>query len=505
MAKFNKALQAVRQALIGQGPDRLNRGGGLAYADTPLMALYRQVATSLWSGDGYYERHAEWFTRFQANVAAALAEEARFPFALAAYARDKQGLALRTSPLALYVEAVAHPATKGTGLARRYAPRVMRRADEPAEAIAYFKTHHTGVLPHGMLRGIQDALRGFDEYQLAKYKGTGGSVSLRDVMRLARPKPTTEVERALWGRAVSRTLEAPDTWEVEISAATGPDGKREAWNRLITSGKLGTFAVVRNLRNIAEAGADIESALEQITPERVRGSGILPFQWYKAYVAMLKSHGEALAAPLQAALETALADVEKLPGTTLVACDNSGSMSTVRPSRGMSAAEIANLMGALAVFVSERPLAGTFGETFALADINPHHGLFYNKAEIDKTGLTTGHATNAWRVIEFLSRERLMVDRVILFSDMQCYDSKARFAPGVAVSRSLAAELDSYRRFNPAVRVYSINLATQDNTTQFAPDQPVVQLAGFSESLFRFIAAMEVGDSIVDHILAEYG
>ena len=54
------------------------------------------------------------------------------------------------------------------------------------------------------------------------------------------------------------------------------------------------------------------------------------------------------------------------------------------------------------------------------------------------------------------------------------------------------------------VRVYQINLATQDNTTQFAPDQPVVQLAGFSESLFRFIAAMEVGDSIVDRILADY-
>ncbi len=503
MSKFNQALKIVQRALVGHGPDRLNRGGGLAFSDTPRLALYRQVATSLWSGDGYYERQAEWFKRFQDNVAAALAEDVRFPFALAAYARDKRGLALRTSALAVYVEAVAHPATKGSGLARRYAPRVLRRADEPAEAIAYFKTHHTGVVPHGLLRGIQDALRGFDAYQLAKHKGTG-AVTLRDVLRLSRPKPATEAERELWGLAVGQDLPAPDTWEVEISAATGVAGKREAWNRLIVSGKLGVFALVRNLRNIAEAGADIEAALEQITPERSRGSGIMPFQWYKAYTALLTSHGEALAAPLQTALEVSLADVEKLPGTTLVACDNSSSMSTVRPTRGMTAAEIANLMGALAVFVSERALAGTFGETFALADVNPHHGLFYNKAEIDKTGKTTGHATNAWRVIEFLSRERIKVDRVILFSDMQCYDSNARFAPGAVVSRSLSAELDSYLQFNPAARVYSVNLASNDNSTQFAPSQPVIELAGFSESLFRFIAAMEVGDSVIDEILSNY-
>jgi hypothetical protein len=504
MSKFNRALKAENRGVVARGHDAVNRGGGLAYADGPQMALYRQVATSLWSGDGYYEKQAEWFARFQANVDAALAVDPTFPFKLAAYARDKRGLALRTSALALFVEAIANPRGKGHGDGRSYAGAVLKRADEPAEAIAYFKRHHKGVLPHSLMRGIQDVLPTFDAYQLAKYKGPAdAAVTLRDVLRLARPKPATGSQAELWKQAVAGTLPVPETWEVEISAAKSDDEKRAAWNNLLAGGKLGTFALVRNLRNMLKVGADIETALEQLTPERVRGSGILPFQWYKAWKVM-REHGGALAAPLQSALEASLTEVDKLPGVTVVASDNSGSMSSVEPTKGMNAEELANLMGAMAVHVSERAMAGTFGDHFDFADVNPHHGMIHNKAQIDRCGLRTGHSTNAWEIFRTLNQERIKADRVIIFSDMQCYDSAARQYAGRFESRSLASELDAYRQANPEVVVYSVNLASQDNTTQFAPDQPVVELAGFSESVFRFIAAMEAGDGIVTEINKKY-
>ncbi len=503
MSKFNQALQKIKNAVTGGGPNVFNRAGGPAFQDAPRLALYRQVAASLWAGDGYYERQAEWFARFQQNVTAALAEDPRFPFALAAYARDQRGLGLRTSPLALYVEAAANPLSKGTGLVRRYAPKILRRADEPAEAIAYFRAHYLGVIPHGLLRGIKDTLRGFDEYQLAKYSRSG-AVLMRDVLRLARPKPQSDEERSLWGRAVTRTLATPYTWEVELSQATSVEAKREKWNELIRSGKLGLFALVRNLRNIIQCGADVEEALSGLTPERVKGTGILPFQWYKAYKAVQSACGETLAEPLERALEWSLADLPRLPGVTLVACDNSGSMSTVSQTRGLSNAELANLMGALALYGCEAGLAGTFGDEFALAQVNPRHDLFYNKRAIDQCGRTTGNSTNAWKVFAYLIRENIRVDRVVLFSDMQCYDRNSRFVANALTTRSLAAELEAYGKINPAVTVYSVNLATQDNSCQFAPGQRVVELAGFSASVFQFIQAMEVGDNILDHILENY-
>ena len=144
-------------------------------------------------------------------------------------------------------------------------------------------------------------------------------------------------------------------------------------------------------------------------------------------------------------------------------------------------------------------VAGTFGATFALANTNPRHGLFYNKAQIDRCGATTGHATDAWKIFEHLIHKRVLVDRIIIFSDMQCYDSHARHNQAY-MGHSLATELESYQRINPKVVVYSVNLATQDNSCQFAPDQPVVQLAGWSESILQFFAAMVVGESVVGKI-----
>ncbi len=480
----------------------MNRAGGLAFTDSPRMALYRQIATSLWSGDGYYEKQQEWFQRFQQNVVAAIAEDIRFPFALAAYARDKQGLALRTSPISLFVEAATNPSVKGTGIVRQYATRVLRRADEPAEAIAYFKTHHKGVLPHGLLRGIADTLRNFDEYQLGKYKETG-AISMRDVFRLARPKPRSDEERALWAKVVAREIAPLSTWEVELSQCKTDEAKRDKWNELIRSGKLGLFALVRNVRNIVKYGADIEEALSQITPDKVKASGILPFQWYKAYKALNESSGSGIAQVMEQALAWSLAELPRLAGTTLVACDNSGSMSHVSPTRGMSNAEIGNLLGAMVPYCCERASAGTFGESFAFAQTHPDLGIIGNKHRIDDCGRCTGHATNAWTIFEKLIRERIIVDRVILLSDMQCYDSNACYAVGYG-GHTLSTELDAYRQFNPNVVVYSINLASQDNTSQFAPHQPVVALAGFSESVLQFIGAIEAGRDIVRWITAEW-
>lgn len=502
MPKFNKSIRKRISELVPFGPNVMNRAGGLSYQDEPLMALYRQVATSLWSGDGYYERQEEWFDRFQENVRAAAVKNLEFPFKLAAYGRDKQGLALRTSPIGLYVEAASLSASKGTGLIRKYAPKVLRRADEPAEAIAYFKRYHKGNVPHGLLRGIADTLTNFDEYQLAKYR-KGGQITLRDVMRLARPKPKTEEERDLWRRAVAGELQTPFTWEVELSRARGNDEKREVWNKLIKSKKLGIFALVRNVRNILKVNADIEEALSQITEERVRGSGILPFQWYKAYKTLLQEGQPEIAKFAEQALEWSISEVPKLPGITLIAADNSGSMKLTFQTHGTSNTEIANLMAAMGLYISDTGYAGSFGDYFEIADTRLDSGLMGNKRHIDRCGQRTGNSTNAWRIFQYLIRSKIYVDRVIILSDMQCYDSSTRYEYGYG-GHSLSEEFKAYRKINPGCAVYSVNLATQDNSTQFEPGLPVVSLAGFSESVFQFISAMEVGESIINHVLENY-
>jgi hypothetical protein len=81
-------------------------------------------------------------------------------------------------------------------------------------------------------------------------------------------------------------LNAPDTWEVALSAvaasgtlAQGAD-KREAWERLLREQKLGALALLRNLRNMSEAAVDeslVLSAIGSMSTARV-----LPFRFLAA-------------------------------------------------------------------------------------------------------------------------------------------------------------------------------------------------------------------------------
>lgn len=529
MASHNKVVRRNPSKALPR-PPVTNMAGGTAYVDSPQSALYKQVATSLWSGDGYYEKQQEWYARFVQNVEDVMNIDPAFAFKLAEYARSKSGLALRTSPIALYVEAARHPKAKHTGLIRTYAPRVLLRADEPAEAIAYYKRHYTGAVPHGILRGIGDTLRGFNEYQLAKYKGDRKAVKSRDVFRLARPHPTTPEQEALWGRVVKNELAVPYTWEVELSrAGSNPADKANAWNDLLKSGKLPIFALLRNLRNITEIGADIELAVSQITRERVVGSGILPFQWYKAYLATQDGSGRStlrktfVSERLQEAVQWSLEGSPKLPGWTLVACDNSGSMSAGGVTRGMSNLDLGNLFGAMSMYICEDADAGTFGSSFAIAKgISENEDIFRNKRVIDQCGERTGHSTDAWLVFKGITDAKRRYDRVILISDMQCYDSAA-LSRGARMysyeAQSLAKSLRDYKaQVNPDVTLYSINVASQDNTTQFDTADKVVELAGWSDSILRFIAETEnagatvnlleqavISDEIVDEVIEEEG
>ncbi len=84
--------------------------------------------------------------------------------------------------------------------------------------------------------------------------------------------------RQLWKRLIAGELATPDTWEVALSAGEGT--KRANWERLLAERKLGALALLRNLRNMKDAGVDeqlVLAALDAMKTERV-----LPFRFLAA-------------------------------------------------------------------------------------------------------------------------------------------------------------------------------------------------------------------------------
>src|SRR5437667_5907962 len=140
-------------------------------------------------------------------------------------------------------------------------------------------------------------------------------VKLRDVPFLCHAKPKDEAQAALWKKIVENTLESPDTWEVALSA--GKD-KRETWERLLREEKLGGMAVLRNLRLMLASGVDPKLIAVRLEKGIARA---LPFRFVTA-----ARYAPKLEDAIEKAMLKGIAGFEKLPGSTGLLVDVSGSM-----------------------------------------------------------------------------------------------------------------------------------------------------------------------------------
>src|SRR5215467_8625637 len=250
----------ARLNLLNLNSMRTHEGGPARNISAELQLRRSVLACLLWESQFYEDgveiagRIAELVPKVAAEKVAALAVEAR------------EQMKLRHAPLLLVREMARHATHRA--LVSETLGQVIQRADELAEFIAIYWKDGRVPLSGQVKKGLAAAFPKFDEYQLAKYD-RGGPIKLRDVLFLCHAKPRDEAQAAVWKKLVSGTLTTPDTWEVALSS--GAD-KREAWERLLRENKLGALALLRNLRNIREAGVQeelVQSDLRSISTVRV--------------------------------------------------------------------------------------------------------------------------------------------------------------------------------------------------------------------------------------------
>ena len=220
---------------------------------------------------------------------------------------------LRHAPL-LLVREMARLATHRPFVAETLV-RVIQRADELAEFVALYWSEGKQPLSAQVKKGLAAAFTKFDEYALAKYD-RATPVKLRDVLFLSHAKPLNAEQEAMWKRLVAGELATPDTWEVALSS--GAD-KREAWERLLSENKLGALALLRNLRNMAEA--KVSESLVKDGLARMKAERVLPFRFLAA-----ARYAPQWEAELEQAMFRALKEQARLPGKTVLLVDVSGSM-----------------------------------------------------------------------------------------------------------------------------------------------------------------------------------
>jgi len=480
-----------------------NYHGAKAFKMTPESELLQRCITCYLNEPKFYEQGEVTATAIIELIQKVAKTNPHFVLQLAKTIRGAP-YNMRTVAVVMWVEAGLNESIKqlrddeGRSLVTQYAPSIIKRADELTEALAYvikqvgqIGTNGEGSIPAGIKRGLAKAFENFDEYQFAKYRGNG-DVKLKDVLKLVRPKPraitqhgkkyTKEQRSELYNNIKNDLLRQDTTWESILSEQ---GRSAETWNKVIGMGsEVGLMALTRNLRNIMQVGADLAPVLKRLQNEtEIIKSRQHPYRFYSAYKMIEQErhqNGQAVMEALENSIELSCGNLPQLGGNTAILIDRSGSMGQALSSKSIvQAKDISAFLGAVSHYISDNSTVISYSSDARLVQLSKNNSVINNMEVIDRSNY--GGSTNTWLAIQLLLDNKIKVDRIINFTDMQGY--------GLENIDTMVAR---YRaEVNPDVMFYSVNLVGGGTCELNARHPRNVELAGWSPQILNFIQAYE--------------
>jgi hypothetical protein len=362
---------------------------------------------------------------------------------------------LRHVPLLLLVEALKKPGTRCVEAIYK----ICSRPDQMTELLALYWGGTKKPLPAQLKKGLAKAFTRFDEYQLAKYD-RDGSVKLRDVLFLCHAKPKDMPQAMLWKRLINREMATPETWETKLSA--GQD-KKETFDVLLGKKKMGKLAILRNLRNMCEAGISKQQVREALLGD---ARPLLPFQFI----------GAARACPswedaIEESMLQSVASRDKLKGITILLVDVSGSMdSAVSGKSQMMRMDAACAIAILLREVCDQIDIFAFSDTICL--IPPRRGMALRDIIV---GCMPHSGTSLGAALNLIKRDRkssVDVARLIVITDEQTSDMVPQMGCG---------------------RCYIVNVGSYENGIKNVGNEWLT-ISGFSEHVVDYIEEVERAD-----------
>lgn len=370
-------------------------------------------------------------------------------------------------------------------------------------------------LPMLIKFGLGMSFPKFDAYQLGKYNKDDVEVKMRDVMFMTHPKPEDEGQEEVFDKLANGTLESPETWEVMRS--TG----KMTWHDVIRNifyknGRINNYmAILRNLRNCLQDesvdDADIVLLCRMISDRNdVLRSKQFPFRFLSAYRVLLYAEGltavgrRHLTNVMDALEEAVLYSIENLPrlsGTTLIACDVSGSMERAISTKPVNLEDrfrllkedkirvqrfdIGIMLGMMANKFSSQSITGMFGDDWQVVPMAKTSGILRNTLDMHDREGEVGYSTNGYKVIEYLLDNNIKVDRIMIFTDNQMWDSYSE--EEIPFSELYL----KYQHRYPDVKLYCFDLSGYGTVVVPQNTKGVCNIGGWSERVFDFVDIFE--------------
>lgn len=355
---------------------------------------------------------------------------------------------------------------------------VVLRADDITEILACYISMYKKSIPNGLKKGLASALLKFDEYDLAKHKGTNKAISIRDVLRLVHPVPKNKEQEILFGKVIKNELQ---TWQTQLSSK---GSTKEAWEDLIDSNQLGYTELLSHLNRIINAEpSNIHKVYDILKDkEQILKSKQLPFGIYFEYN-RLSAKGKDSSKVLnvmETAIEHSFLNMKKIKGKTLLAIDVSHSMThRVSKKSYLRCEDIACLFASMANKIFDDAIVVSFDSTLKKVDISANGGIIQN---VKPFGFNGGGTAKIAVPLKYLLQENIKVDRMILLSSYLANHH----------SNVIQQYAKPYRKkVNSDFWVHAVDLHRYSDQKFIALKTNII--SGWSENLPEFISLAEKG------------
>jgi 60 kDa SS-A/Ro ribonucleoprotein len=361
----------------------------------------------------------------------------------------------------------------------------------------------------------------------------GAQPSMADVIKLVRPSPKNDngepdaVREALYGYLIGkgvdveklppvvRAFEAFKTGggavpDVPFEMLTALELTKEHW---VAIAKAMTWTQTRmNLNTLLRKGVFEDAEMVALVAERLKDSEAIrrarafPYQLLAAFRAAGAEMPAAITNALQDALEVATENVPAIAGKIYVCPDVSGSMQSPVTGHRVGATTAVRCVDVAGLVAASLLRRNTNAEVIAFSDdvvkmprpINPRDSVMTNARYL--ASLPSG-GTACSAPLRHLNGRNAKGDLVLYVSDNQSWSDFARAgAPAQTRGTFMAEEWARFRARNPDAKLVLIDLQPHAST-QVAERDDVLNVGGFSDTVFELVSLFAKGELGSDHFV----
>lgn len=350
----------------------------------------------------------------------------------------------------------------------------------------------------------------------------GNNPSLADVVKMVHPKPKEAWREAFFAWLIGKNfqvealppiLKAFEAYkadrsqplpDVPFQMLTALELNDKDWAKIAM--QSGWQMVRMNLNTFARHQVFAIPGMTQAIANKLRDAQaiakakVFPYQLMSAFTAADEEVPSQVTDALQDAMEIALANVPEIAGKIVVCPDVSGSMqSSVTGYKGSATSkvrciDVAALVAAAIVRKNPDAMVLPFEQKVVDCKLNSRDSVMSNAAKLASIG---GGGTTCSAPLARLNDKKESADLVIYISDNESWIDSRRHGATATMH-----EWNRFKQRNHHAKLVCIDIVPYA-TTQACESADILNVGGFSDEVFKIIAAFAAGQLGADHWVGE--